>query len=170
MKDNLLKYILVLSLLLNVSLLGAAGYTYYRQNRNRTSPFGYGPSGHAPTTSTSIHSTSIHSYLFEALSLKPEQRELFENKARLFHEALDQKGAKVDRLRESLIGLMRADRPDHKAIETDINQINGVQQEMQKMIVAHMLDFKATLNRDQQKKFFDLIQGAMGMRHEIQCP
>jgi Spy/CpxP family protein refolding chaperone len=170
MKDNLLKYIFVLSLLLNVSLLGAAGYTYYRQNRNRTSPFGYGPSGHVPMTSTSIHSTSIHSYLFESLSLKPEQRELFEKKARLFHEALDQKGANVDQLRKSLIELMRAERPDRKAIETDINEINRVQQEIQKMIVAHMLDFKSTLDRDQQKKFFDLIQGAMGMRHEIQCP
>ena len=165
MKDNLLKYILVLSLLLNVSLLGAAGYTYYRQNRNQTSPFGYGPSGHVPMTST-----SIHSYLFEALSLKPEQRELFEKKARLFHEALGQKGAKVERLRDSLIELMRADRTDRKAIETDINEINGVQQEMQKMTVAHMLDFKSTLDRDQQKKFFDLIQGAVGMRHEINCP
>jgi Spy/CpxP family protein refolding chaperone len=165
MKDNLLKYILVLSLLLNVSLLGAAGYTYYRQNWNRTSPFGYGPPGHVPMTST-----SIHSHLFEALSLKPEQRELFEKKAKLFHEALDRKGANVDRLRESLIELMRAEGPDRKAIETDINEINGVQQEIQKMIVAHMLDFKSTLDRDQQKKFFDLIQGAMGMRHEIQCP
>ena len=165
MKNNLVKYILILSLLLNFSLLGAAGYAYYQRNRNLPAPFGYGTSGQAPTCS------SIHPYLFEALSLKPEQRKLFEEKAQLFHEALDQKGAGVDRLRESLMELMRADHPDSKAIEGRIAEINRVQEDMQKMIVAHMLDFKSMLGKEQQKKFFDLMQGAaMANQQEIQCP
>jgi Spy/CpxP family protein refolding chaperone len=164
MKDNLLKYILVLSLLLNFSLLGAAGYTYYRQNRYPPAPFSYGIPGRVP-----VGSSSIHPHLFEALSLKPEQRKLFEQKAPLFHGALDKKRGKVDRLRRSLFDLMRADYPDSKAIETTIAEINGVQEDMQKMIVAHMLEFKSMLDRDQQKKFFDLIQGAMTRRQEIQC-
>jgi Spy/CpxP family protein refolding chaperone len=164
MKDNLLKYVFILSLLLNFSFLGAAGYTHYQQSRYRTAPCGYGVQGRAPVYS------SKHSHLFEALSLKPEQRKLFEQKAQLFHEALDQKGGKVDRLRRSLFDLIKADDPDSKAVETTIAEINGVQQEMQKMIVAHMLEFKSMLAKDQQKKFFDLIQGAMAGRQEIQCP
>jgi len=153
MKDNLLKYILALSLLLNFSLLGAAGYTFYQQNRYRTSPFGYGAPGRVPASS------SIQPHLFEALSLKPEQRKLFEQRAPLFHEALDKKRKKIDRLRRSLVDLMRADDPDSKAIEATIAEINGVQEDMQKMVVAHMLEFKSMLDKGRQKKFFDLIQG-----------
>jgi Spy/CpxP family protein refolding chaperone len=165
MKSNLLKYILVLSLLLNFSLLGAAGYTYYQQNRYRTSPFGYGAPGRVP-----VGASSIRPHLFEALSLKPEQRKLFEQKAPVFHEALDKKREKVDRLRRSLLDLVRADSPDGKAIEKTIGEINGVQREMQKMVVAHILEFKSMLDKGQQKRFFDLIQGAMSRRQEMQCP
>ena len=163
MKGNRLKFVLVLSLLLNFSFLGAAGYTHYQQSRYRDALCGYGVQGKALISSNQPH-------LFEALSLKPEQRKIFEQKAQLFHEALDKKGSGVVRLRESLIGLMRADQPDTKAIETAIAEINGVQQEMQKMIVTHMLEFKSMLSLDQQKKFFDLIQGAMAGNQAIQCP
>jgi Spy/CpxP family protein refolding chaperone len=164
MKDNLLKYVLILSLLLNFSLLGAAGYTYYRQNRYGTAPFGHEASGQAPECS------SIHPYLFKALSLKPEQRKLFDQKALLFHQALDKKGEQVDRLRKSLFAIIEADYPDNRAIEKTIAEINGVQEDMQKMIVAHMLDFKSMLDKEQQKKFFGLIRGAMKTGQEIQCP
>jgi hypothetical protein len=41
---------------------------------------------------------------------------------------------------------------------------------MQKLIVAHMLEFKSMLDKDQQQKFFDLIQRAMTRMQEIQCP
>ena len=165
MKVNLLKYLLVLSLLLNFSLLGAAGYTYYQKTRHQSSPFGYGAPGRVP-----MGSSSIQPHLFDALSLRPEQRNLFEQKAPLFHAALDKKREKVDRLRGSLFDLMRADYPDSEAIEKTIGEINGVQEEMQKMVVAHMLEFKSMLDKDQQKKFFDLIQGAMMRRQAIQCP
>jgi Spy/CpxP family protein refolding chaperone len=165
MKVNFLKYILVLSLLLNFSLLGAAGYTYYQQNRRSPAPFGYGAPGRVP-----VGSSSFHPHLFEALSLTPEQRSLFEKKAPLFHEAIDTKREKVDRLRGSLIDLMGADHPDSNGIKATIAEINGLQEDMQKMVVAHMLEFKSMLDKDQQKKFFDLIQGAMTRRQEIHCP
>jgi Spy/CpxP family protein refolding chaperone len=165
MKDKLLKYILVLSLILNFSFLGAAGYTYYHQNWHPPAPFGYGAPGRAP-----VGSFSMHPHLFEALSLNPEQRRVFEQKAVFFHKALDKKTEEVDRLRTSLFGLMRADHPDSKAIEATISEINRAQEDMQKMIVAHMLQFKSMLNEDQQRKFFNLIQRAMATRQEIQCP
>lgn len=166
MKVNPLKYILVLSLLMNFSLLGAAGYTYfYERNLHPPAPLGYGAPGRVRAGAR-----LIQSHLFEALSLKPEQRKLFEQKAPLFHEALDKKKEKADQLRKSLFDLMGADLPDSKAIEATVTEMNGVQEEMQKMIVAHMLEFKSMLDTDQQKKFFDLIQGAMTRRQEFQCP
>ena len=59
MKNNFLKYILILSLLMNVSLLAAAGYTHYQQSRSNLA---------APLSCD--HHTN---YLFQELSLKPEQ-------------------------------------------------------------------------------------------------
>jgi Spy/CpxP family protein refolding chaperone len=165
MKDNILRYILAVSLLLNFSFLGAAGYTYYHQTRYGPPPFGYGLPGRVRGGSS-----SIHPHLFEALSLKPEQRKLFGQKAPLFHEALDKKKDKVDQLRRSLFDLMGADHPDSRAIEATIAEINGVQEDMQKLVVAHMLQFKSMLDKNQQKKFFDLIEKAMTRRQETQCP
>ncbi len=164
MKNSIVKYILVVSLLLNFSLLGAAGYVHYRQTHYRRALFGYGIPGRVPVGSPT------QPYLFEVLSLKPEQLKIFQQKALRFHEALDKKSSTVDRLRGSLFNLARVDHPDSKAIEATIAEINGVQEDMQKMIVAHMLEFKSMLDRDQQKKFFDLIEGAMTRRQEIQCP
>jgi Spy/CpxP family protein refolding chaperone len=165
MKNNILRYVLALSLVLNFSLLGAAGYSYYQQSRPRPFPFGYGAPARVPAGYT-----SIQPYLFEALSLKPEQQRLFEQKAPLFHQALDKKREDVDRLRRSLFDLMGTEHPDSKVIEATIAEINGVQEEMQKLIVAHMLQFKSMLDKDQQKKFFNLIKGAMTKMQEIQCP
>jgi Spy/CpxP family protein refolding chaperone len=165
MKDNLNRYILILSLLLNISLLGTAGYTYYHQSRYRTFPFGHGAPGRVPAGCT-----STQPHLFEALSLKPEQRRLFEQKAPLFHRALDKKREEVERLRRSLFELMGADHPDSKAIEGTIAEIVEAQEATQKLVVAHILQFKSMLDKDQQKRFFDLVQGAMTNMQEIQCP
>jgi Spy/CpxP family protein refolding chaperone len=164
MRNNLLKYILIVSLLLNFSLLGAAAYTHYRQTR-------FGPPPLAGLIGGPVHpGHSGPGMLFEELSLKPEQVKIFQEKAVLFHNALARKRQEVDRLRNSLIVLMGAENPDHKAIEGTITQINKIQEDMQKTVVSHMLEFKSMLNKDQQKKFLLLIEGAMGQGRQAVCP
>lgn len=156
MKNNFWKYVLILSLLLNFSLLGAAGYTYYRQSRYRPpAPINCGFRG---------------DHLFGALSLKPDQIKLFQQKAESFHGLLGKKRQEVDQMRRSLFGLLRADHPEDKIVEAAITRINAQQQEMQKMVVAHLLEFKSLLNGEQQKKLLDLIEGSMGKRKEALCP
>jgi Spy/CpxP family protein refolding chaperone len=156
MKSNFLKYILILSLLLNFSMLGAAGYTHYRQSSFRqTSP---------------VNCPVRGNYLFEGLSLKPEQIKLFQQKAESFHGTIAEKRQEIDQMRGSLFGLLRADTPDSKAIDEAISRINHQQHDMQQMVIAHLLEFKAMLDKNQQKKFLDLIEGAMGKRKETLCP
>ena len=175
MRDSILKYILIVSLVLNFSFLGAAGYTHYRQARyggpapfagipGRPAPFGPGMPARTPL------GYAVPACLFEELGLKPEQFRLFQQKAGAFHAALDQKRQEVDRLRGELFGLMRADNPDQKAIEATIARINSIQEEMQRTVVAHMLEFKSMLDKTQQKKFLDMIEGAMAQRGEAMCP
>ena len=164
MKDNLLKYILIVSLLLNFSLLGAAAYTHYRQTR-------FGPPPLVGLTGGPARPGHFGpGMFFEELSLKPEQVKLFQQKAALFHGALAKKRQEVDRLRTSLITLMREDIPDNKAIEATITQINKTQEDMQKTVVSHMLEFKSLLDKDQQKKFLNMVEGAMGQGRQAVCP
>jgi Spy/CpxP family protein refolding chaperone len=164
MKDNLLKYILIVSLLLNFSLLGTAVYTHYRQA-------GFGPPPFAGLIGGPVRPGPFGpGMLFEELSLKPEQIKLFQQKAVLFHGVLAKKRQEVERLRVSLIALMRADNPDNNTIEAAITQINKIQEDMQKTVVSHMLEFKSLLDKDQQKKFLHIIEGAMGQRNGEICP
>jgi Spy/CpxP family protein refolding chaperone len=165
MKNNILKYILIVSLLMNVSLLGAAAYTHYKQVRSyHTAPF-LGPRG-TPGPLASFGPGMF----FQELSLKPEQVELFQQKALLFHSGLMKKTGEVNQLKVSLVVLIRADNPDNKAIEATIAQINQKQEETQRIIVSHMIEFKSMLNKDQQKKFMGMIEDAMGERKEPACP
>jgi Spy/CpxP family protein refolding chaperone len=156
MRNKFSKYILILSLLLNFSLLGAAGYTYYNQSPNR-SP--------AP-----VNCVVRDNHLFRELSLKPDQIKLFQQKALTFHGLMGKKRLEVDQKREALLSLLRTDSPDDKALEEAIARINNNQHDMQKMVIAHILEYKSLLDKKQQKKFLDLIQGAMGKRKETLCP
>ncbi len=87
-----------------------------------------------------------------------------------FHEQMTKKREEVDRLRGTLFSLMRADNPDQKEIETTIARINTMQQEMQKTVVAHMLEFKSMLDKEQQKKFLDMVEGVIAQQRQGMCP
>jgi Spy/CpxP family protein refolding chaperone len=148
MKGKILKFILVISLLLNASVLISAGYAHYKQSRYQSFPPG-----------CEFHKDGGH--LFEQLALKPDQLKGFQEKALPFHAAMLKKKEEIDRRRSALVGLMRAGNPDRKEIDVAITQINRMQEELQRMVAAHMLELKVMLDKDQQKKFFDLIEGAM---------
>ena len=113
---------------------------------------------------------AAQTHIFETLALKPDQLRIFQEKAGLFHEALDKKQTRVAALRISLLDLMRADNPDRNAIQAAIAEISEAQREMQESVVAHMLEFKSMLDKDQAKKFLGLIQGAMTEKGGVQCP
>ena len=156
MKNSTLKFLLIASLILNVSFLGAAGYQYYKQSTYWTSPFGIRiPKGH---------------FLFEELSLRTDQMKTMRETATRFRAMIDEKRQSVASKRKELITLMRRDTPDRIAIAAIISQISGMQEEMQRMIAMHMLDMKAGLDKEQQKKFFDLIENAMTEGRQIGCP
>lgn len=150
MKNNLFKYILIVSLLLNISLLTTAGYVYLKQEKSQCLPF-------APEVRNG-------SFLFKKLSLKPEQAKLLREEAISFHAEIDKKRQEVINKRIALVGLLRLDHPDRETIDTTIVQISKMQGEIQKMVALHILDVKAVLDKDQQKKFLDLIEEVMSKR------
>lgn len=155
MKSSTLKFLLLISLILNISFLGTAGYQYYRKSTYWTSPFGYRmQKGH---------------FLFEELSLKPDQMKAMRESATKFRAVIDEKRRAIASKRKELIVRMRQDNPDRKALAAVVSEISGMQEEMQRMIALHMLDVKAGLDKEQQKKFLDLIETAMTEGRQTGC-
>jgi len=147
MKIGFLKMALTVSLLFNLSVLGAVGYFYYQKNRYWETPFGV--------------KVRKDRFLFEELSLRPDQIKKMREKAIPFRAEIDRKRQEIAAKRNYLIGLLRADAPDARAIKTAVSEISRIQEEVQGMAAAHILQEKAALDKEQQKKFLDLIENAM---------
>jgi Spy/CpxP family protein refolding chaperone len=152
----ILKFALAASLVLNLSFLSAAGYTYYKQSRAWTSPFG-----------TKMEKGK---FLFEELSLNPAQLKHLREQTMPFRAEIDKQRAEIGEKRKTLIALLREDKPDQKAVNAAIDGISGMQEEMQRKIAAHMLEVKASLSKDQQQKFFDLLENTMMQGGQGGCP
>jgi hypothetical protein len=156
MKNNLLKFVLAASLILNLTVFATAGYHYYQQSRYWISPFG--------------KVMEKDTFLFEELSMKPEQLAVMKNEARPFRAEINRRRLEIDTKRKELVTRMRHQNPDKKAIDATIKEISGKQEEMQRMIVGHMLQIKSSLDMDQQRKFFDLIERNMSGSGSMSCP
>jgi len=156
MKNSTLKFLLLISLILNISFLGSAGYQYYKKTTYWTSPYGYMmKKGH---------------FLFEELSLRPDQLKTMRETATKFRTVIDEKRQAIASKRKELITLMRQDNPDRNAIASVVSEISGMQEEMQRRIALHMLEMKSGLDKEQQKKFLDLIENAMTEGRQVGCP
>lgn len=156
MKTSLLKLALAVSLVLNLTVVATAGYRYYAQSRMWVSPFG--------------KVMDKNKFLFEELSLKPEQLTAMKSKSIPFRAEIDRRRQEIDAKRKELIALMRLQDPDKKAIAVTIKEINEKQEEMQRMIAGHMLEIKSSLDADQQQKFLDLIERNMVGSGQMSCP
>ena len=156
MKGNLLKFVLIASLVLNLSLLGTAAYKYYKQYGYWVSPFG--------------NKMKKGSFIFEKLDLRPEQLKAMKEQAIPFRAEIDRRRHEIAQKRAGLFTLLREASPDKKAISSAISEISAMQEEMQGRITGHILEVKGSLNREQQKKFLDLIENAMKQDGQIGCP
>ena len=155
MRGSVLKFMLLVSLALNLSILATAGYLYHRQTGYWISPFGM--------------KMAKNHFLFEELSLSSEKMAAMKARALLFRAEIDRGRLRVAGKRREIVSLMRVDQPDVAAINAGIGEINTLLGEMQKKIAAHMLEEKALLGPEQQKKFLDLIEKAMSGGGQSGC-
>lgn len=154
MKISFLKIALAVSVIFNLSVLSTAGYFHYSKNAFWVSPFGV--------------KTKKDKFLFEELSLQPDQIKRMREKAIPFRAQLDNKRQEVVAKRNDLFTLMRADTTDVQAIKTALSGISNTQAEIEGMVAEHILQVKATLDKNQQQKFLDLIQKNM-MQERMVC-
>ena len=152
MRNNPLKFIFALSLLLNLSLVGTAGYVYYTKKMYLTSPIDY---RFQITTS------------YEP-SLSAEQFRIMKGKLASFQALIDQKRREIIKERVALLRLLRSETPDMKAIEAAISQLSNMQEDIEKTVVMHILEGKDFLDKNQQQRFLDRLEEAMmSKKHSV---
>ena len=156
MRISLLKIALVVSLIFNLSVLGTAGYFYYKKDAYWVSPLGV--------------KMRKDKFLFEELSLQPAQIQRMRGKAIPFRAGIERKREEIAARKKHLFDLMRADNPDEHAIKTTLAGISRIQEEIEGMVTTHILQQKATLDKEQQKKFLELIENAMSKGSQPGCP
>ncbi len=147
MSRGSLKFFLTLSVLLNLSVLGATGYKFLSNRHSWISPYGT--------------KMARDRFLFEELSLTRDQMKTMRQKAIPFRAEVDRQRDAIVARRKELIGLLRSDTPDAAAIDAAIAQISELQETLQKQITRQMLEQKALLRPEQQSSFLDLIERAM---------
>ncbi len=150
MKNSTLKFLLLISVILNVAILGTIGYSYYMNSFHKSLSFGPGR----------------RTFLVKELSLNPEQANTLIKDEQSFHDDIDKMRQQIFIKRLELLDLMKSEKPDTKKIDQTISDIGKMQEDIQKKIVAHIIEVKTILNKDQQKKFFGLIKTIITKRED----
>jgi len=146
MRPKWLVLILILSLAINAGVLVSMGYHYYV---NASTP-----------SSAPCPMSPGDSHLYQSLGLSKVQLSKMEPLAQRFHARLAELGTLMERKKETLTGLLQKD-SDPASIENLRKEMAGVQDEIQKEVIVHIMESKKILDPNQQQRFFDLMRQSM---------
>jgi hypothetical protein len=147
MKGKAFIFVLILSLAINASILGTMGFRYYREfSLAKEAPCPLSPS---------------HQHLYQQLGLSAPQLVQMGPLAEKFHERLGQLEAGMKGKNDRLIELLGQKEVDPGQVEGLRREIAGIQDEIQKEIIAHILESKKILDSRQQSRFFALMSQGM---------
>jgi Spy/CpxP family protein refolding chaperone len=146
MRSKWLIFALVLSLAINAAVLATMGYHYY-----------LGASG---KTSAPCPLSPEDSHLYQSLGLSNAQLAKIDPLARKFHGRIAELGAAMEEKKEVLVTLLQKN-SDPVKIENLRKEMAGIQDEIQREVIAHITELKKILDPDQQKRFFDLMRQSM---------
>ena len=150
MKGKSLIFVLILSLAINASILGTMGYHYYRDASSaKDAPCPLSPA---------------YQHLYQQLSLSTPQLAEMEPLAQKFHERLGKLGIAMKGKNERLVELLGQKEVDPVQVEGLRKEIAGIQDEIQKEVIAHILESKKILDSKQQKQFFALMSESVATR------
>src|SRR4030043_199391 len=146
MRSKWLTIVLFSSLAINAGVLAAMGYHY--------------PRNASLTSSVPCPVSSGDSHLYQSLGLSKVQLSKMEPLAQRFHARLAELGTLMERKKETLTGLLQKD-SDPVSIENLRKEMAGVQDEIQKEVIVHIMESKKILAPIQQQRFFDLMRRNM---------
>jgi len=147
MKAKVLILILVLSLAINAAVLATMGYHYYRINYLIPStPCPVSPEGH---------------HLYQDIGLSNQQLAQMDPLAQKFHFRLTELSASMEGKKENLVDLLSQKDVDPAKVEGLRKEMAGIQEEIQKEVIEHILETRKILDAGQQERFFNLMRQSM---------
>jgi Spy/CpxP family protein refolding chaperone len=146
MRSKWLILILMLSLAINLAVLATVGYHYY-------SNVSTAPSAPCPMSPGDSH-------LYQSLGLSNVQLAKMEPLAQSFHGRLAELGTRMEEKKETLTNLLQKD-SNPASIENLRKEMAGIQDEIQKEVIIHIIESKKILDPNQQERFFDLMRQSM---------
>jgi Spy/CpxP family protein refolding chaperone len=146
MRPKWLIFVLVLSLAINTAVLATMGYHYYLSA--------------SPKTSAPCPLSPGDSHLYQSLGLSEAQLSKMEPVAQKFHSRLAELGMAMEGKREHLVDLLAKD-GDRASIENLRGEMAGIQDEIQREVISHIIETKKILDAKQQQRFFDLVKQSM---------
>jgi Spy/CpxP family protein refolding chaperone len=147
MKSKWLIFVLVFSLAINAAVLATMGYRYYLSASAKTSA----PCPLSPGDS----------HLYQSLGLSDFQLAKMEPIAKTFHARLEKLGATMEEKKVLLVDLLSQKEVDPEGIEGLRKEMAGIQDEIQKEVIIHIMESKKILDPNQQQRFFDLMRQNM---------
>jgi Spy/CpxP family protein refolding chaperone len=151
-KRNLV-VVLVLSLAMNASVLGTMAYEYYQKKHLAQSV----PCPISPA----------HQHLYQDLGLSVSQLAQMEPMAQKFHGRIADLGAAMKGKNNRLIEFLGQKDIDPGQVEELRKEMAGVQQGIQKEVIAHILETKKILDSKQQERFFALLRQSMAGENQL---
>jgi Spy/CpxP family protein refolding chaperone len=106
---------------------------------------------------SALKSRPVRGYL-DLISLSAEQKQKVELIRKDFFPKLDHIRRELQIKRLQLNDLIFAAEPDLKAIEIKASEIAGLQTELEKEVIDHILQEKELLTEDQQKQFHMILR------------
>jgi len=146
MRSKWLILILILSLAINAGVLVSMGYHYYV---NASTP-----------SSAPCPMSPGDSHLYQSLGLSKVQLSKMEPLAQKFHARLAELGARMEEKKKTLTDLLQKE-GDPANIESLRKEMAGIQDEIQKEVISHIMESKKILDPVQQQRFFDLMRQSM---------
>ena len=146
MRSKWFTFLLILSLAINVTVLATIGYHYY-QNTCLV------PSAPCPMSPGDTH-------LYQSLGLSDVQLSKMGPLAQKFHARLGELAALMEQKKETLIALLQKD-SDPASIENVRKEMAGIQDEIQKEVITHIMESKKILEPDQQERLFNFMRQSM---------
>lgn len=147
MKAKIFIFILVFSLAINAAVLATMGYHYYRISYLIPSaPCPVSPEGH---------------HLYQDIGLSNQQLAQMDPLAQKFHSRLEKLSASMEGKKEILLDLLSQKEIEQGKIEGLRKEMAGIQDEIQKEVIEHILETRRILDAEQQQRLFDLMRRSM---------
>ena len=146
MSKKTLSWLLIISLVINISTIGTFGYyQWFKTEKKKRSE------------SSRRHKESLQ----KSLGLTDEQSEkMTELRKKLFDE-IKPMIREVKKSRSELVEMIKQDSASLEPMNDKIDKINDIEKEIHKKATANLLNYRTILTEEQRSKFVEMMAGRM---------